>query len=198
MGVPLAQELELMRSEVDDQQPAAGTEHPRRLGERPLGIVEVVQHLVDRDDIEGVAGERQMVDVAEPHLRIGDAGPVEIGARDRKHGGGGIDADRAAASGANSSRRRPVPVPRSRRASNWRLAERCAHRGLDRPFGDVERADRVPVGGILGEVAAGLIGLLALELRQALAVARKHRVAGVDHERRSCAIRRVGGWSLLR
>ena len=47
MGVALAQELELMRREVDDEQPAAGAEHPRRLGERPLGIVEVVQHLVD-------------------------------------------------------------------------------------------------------------------------------------------------------
>ena len=51
---------------------------------------------------------------------------------------------------------------------------------LDRAFGHVEGADRIPIGGILGEVAARELGVLALDLRQALAVAGKHRVAGVD------------------
>ena len=55
MGMALAQELEIVRREIDDQQAAAGPEHPRRLGDRPLGIVEIVQHLVDRDHVEGVA-----------------------------------------------------------------------------------------------------------------------------------------------
>src|SRR5690242_12682515 len=81
MGMALAQEFERMGGEVNDEQPAARAEYPRCLAKRALGIVEKVQDLVHGDQVEGVAREGQMVDVAEAHLGMTDASPVEIGAR---------------------------------------------------------------------------------------------------------------------
>ena len=47
MGVAAAQFLALVRREIDDQQPAAGTEQPRRLGHRGGRILRVMEHLVE-------------------------------------------------------------------------------------------------------------------------------------------------------
>ena len=45
------QELEPMRREIDDQHLAAGLQRPSRLRQHPSGIVEIVQHLVNHDQI---------------------------------------------------------------------------------------------------------------------------------------------------
>ena len=56
MRVLLAQELELVRGEIDHQQPARRPQHARRLVDRARAVVEEVQHLVDDDDVEGSFG----------------------------------------------------------------------------------------------------------------------------------------------
>ena len=53
-----------MGVEIDDDQPAARAQRPRRLSQRARRIVEEVQHLMDDDEIVGVALDRRGVDVA--------------------------------------------------------------------------------------------------------------------------------------
>ena len=55
MRMLVAQEFQLVRREIDDQQPAAGPQHARRLADRARAVVEKVQHLVDDDEVERVA-----------------------------------------------------------------------------------------------------------------------------------------------
>ena len=59
------------------------------------------------------------------------------------------------AAGPNNSSIRPVPVPMSTRRPIGALAKRAATRRLDLALGDVERAQRVPIGGVAGEIALG-------------------------------------------
>ena len=70
MGVLVAQEFEVVRREIDHQQPAARPQHARRLADRARAVVEEVQHLVDDDDVEGVARQREIVDVALAHAAM--------------------------------------------------------------------------------------------------------------------------------
>ncbi len=64
----VAQEFELVRREVGDQQPPAGGKRARRLADRGSRIVEKVQHLVQRHEVEMVGWRRQQVDIALAHL----------------------------------------------------------------------------------------------------------------------------------
>src|SRR6185503_13282496 len=66
----LAQEFLLVRRKVDDQQASARTQHARRLTDRARAVVKEVQNLMKDDDIEGIVGERQVVDVALPDAAI--------------------------------------------------------------------------------------------------------------------------------
>ena len=93
MGLRLAQEFEAVRREIDHEKPPAGRDEAGRLADRARGIVEVVQHLMDDDEVEGVARERRRVDVALPQLDAGEAGLLEIGAGDREHGVACIEPD---------------------------------------------------------------------------------------------------------
>ena len=113
MGVLLAQEFEIVRREIDDQQPAARPQHARRLADGARAVVEEVQHLVDDDDVEGIPRQRQIVDVALAHAAMLQAGAVEPRARERQHVERQIEAEAALDIGPNSSSMRPVPVPRS-------------------------------------------------------------------------------------
>ena len=95
VGVSLAQELELVRGEVDNHHTPAGPKRSRRLDHGTAGVVEVMQHLVDRDNVEALAGHRQRIDIAVTHLRIADPGAGKVGAGDGKHVVAGVDAERA-------------------------------------------------------------------------------------------------------
>lgn len=81
MRMLLAQEFQRMRREIDDDQASCRTQKPSRLVDGAGGIVEIVQHLMDGDEIEGIALDRRREDVALPNLRVRNAGLVEIGAR---------------------------------------------------------------------------------------------------------------------
>ena len=91
---------------------------------------------------------------------------------------------------------RPVPVPRSTNKRERARPQRLGHGRLDLLLGDIERADAVPVGGMLAEV--GLRGCLALALQGfgALGVAADDGIVGVDGfeqaSRQPAAVRAVG------
>ena len=73
MGVLVAQEFEIVRREIDDQQPPAGPQHARRLADGAGAVVEEVQHLMDDDDVEGIARQGEIVDVAMAHAAMLEA-----------------------------------------------------------------------------------------------------------------------------
>src|SRR5262249_45159860 len=66
MGILFAQELKLMGRKVDDEEAALGPQHPRGLADGATTVVKKVQHLMDDDDIKGVARNRKIEDVALP------------------------------------------------------------------------------------------------------------------------------------
>ena len=87
-----AQELQIVRREVDDQQPPAGRHQPRRLGDRGGRLAEVVQHLVDDHEVglaagqAGVAGCRRGAARRRRRPALGDVGCARCSAsaaRDR-------------------------------------------------------------------------------------------------------------------
>ena len=181
MRVLVAQELQRVRREIDDDQPSRRAQQPRRLADRQRRIVEIVQHLVDGDEVEAVALDRRRVDVALAHLRMGDAGLVEIGARHRQHLARHVDADAApverreefqqpAGAGAEVEHRLERP-----------LADELQQRRLDRPVGHMQRADLVPARRIGAEIVLGRPRLpAALDRGQPLEVALDLRIARVD------------------
>ena len=73
MGGLLAQEFELMRREVDHQQPAARLEQPRGFGDRGCRVVEEVQHLMQDHGIGRAVGKRHVVEIAVARLRVEQA-----------------------------------------------------------------------------------------------------------------------------
>ncbi len=73
---------------------AAGLHDARGLGQRRGGIVGVVQHVMDGDDVEAVGLEGQGIHVALADVGIVDAGAGEVGAGQRQHLAALVDADR--------------------------------------------------------------------------------------------------------
>ena len=104
MRVLLAQEFEVMRREVDDQQPPLRAQRARGLGDRARTVVEEVQHLMDHDDVEGVLRHRQLVDVALAHAAMLQAGALEPRARERQHVERHVDAEPALDARARTAR----------------------------------------------------------------------------------------------
>ena len=102
-----------------------------------------------------------MLDVAEAHLGLGDAGAVEIGAGDRQHVGRGIDADGAVVERREQLEQAAGAGAEIEHALERALADGRNHRRLDRGLGDVQRADRVPLAGMVGEIAARRLRMLA-------------------------------------
>ena len=95
MRVLLAQEFEIMRREIDDQQPALRAQRARGFGDRARAVVEEVQHLMDHHDVEGILRHRQLVDVALPHAAMLQPGALEPRAREREHVERHVDAEPA-------------------------------------------------------------------------------------------------------
>ena len=139
-----------------------------------------------------VARQRQVVDVAEPDLGIADAGAVEIGAGDREHARRGVDADGAVAERRQQFEHPPGAGAEVEQAAEAAAADRLEDRRLDPVLGDVERPDRVPFPGIVGEVAVRGVGVVALDRRQPVAVARQHRVVAVGERQEVAAEFRPG------
>ena len=95
MGRLLAQELKLVRREIDDEQPAAGRKQARGLGNRRRRIVEEMQHLMQHHGVGRAVGQRHVMEIAVAHLRMEEPGPLELHARISQHGVIEVEAERA-------------------------------------------------------------------------------------------------------
>ena len=154
------------KSTTSSRPPGRSTRAASRMARR--AVVEEVQHLVDDDDVEGIARQRQVVDVALAHAAILEAGAVEPA--------------RASAS-MSSDRSRPRPRSISRREqfehapgagaeieqrADRLVGERSADLGLDRLIGHVQLADAVPFGGVAAEIVLRRGGAGARARRRAV------------------------------
>ena len=129
MGLRLAQEFEAVRREIDHEDAPARRHEARRLADRAGRIVEVVQHLVDDDEVEGVARERRRIDVALAQLDAASGRPSRDWRGPPTAWRGWHRARRSRlARGASSCSMRPVPVPRSSE-----IADRRRSRGRRAP-----------------------------------------------------------------
>ena len=178
--VLVAQRLFLMRRKVDDEQTAAGREHPRRLAQRAARIVEKMQNLMHDREVDGVALDRQRIDVALTQLHIVEAGLFETAARDAEHGGGKIDADGAFRLGREQLEHPAGAGPKIEKVAHRLVADDLAHRLFDALLGDVQRADAVPLLGMRGEIAGGVLGARVTHLGESRAIAGEKRVVSLE------------------
>ena len=180
MGVLLAQEFEIVRREIDDQQPAARPQHARRLADGAGAVVEEVQHLMNDDDIERVARQRQVVDVAVAHAAMLQAGAVEPGAGERQHVERQIEAEAALDVGCEQFEHAAGAGAEIEQRADRLVGKRRADRFLDGGVGDVQLADAVPFGGVAAEIILRGGGAGAAHGGQPLAVAGDDRIVGVE------------------
>ena len=69
-----AEEFEIVRREIDDQHFAARFQRASSLRDGAAGIVEIVQHLVDDDEVGAAGGPVEIGDIAEADLRMRNVG----------------------------------------------------------------------------------------------------------------------------
>ena len=170
VGISRAQFLALVRREIDHQQASVGAEHARRFGNRRSGRLGVMQHLVDDDAVGALAGEREGVHVGLPQAGVGDPGLVELHPGNPKHFRRAIDAERLGGTGAEQFDHPPGTGADVEQGTERAVREGGGDGALDRAFGNVERADRVPRLGMGGEIARGGLGAIGANRSQALRI----------------------------
>lgn len=95
VGVFGSERFNLVAGKIDHQHPASRSKHVGRRGERPVGIVEVVQDLVNDGEVELARGNRGRKNVGLAQFGVVDPCAVEIGASDAKHRRACIETDEA-------------------------------------------------------------------------------------------------------
>jgi hypothetical protein len=145
MLVLAAQRLEVVRRKVDDQQSPAGPEHTRRFSQRGEGFMREVQDLVQDHEIKRVVFEIETVHVTLTDLHVPPLRSFEIIARDGQHLEAQIHTNGATRAVAEQ-------------VADLAGTDQSEDLGLDVAFGDVQRAQAMPVGGILAEIFGGHLG----------------------------------------
>ena len=176
----LAQEFLLMRREVDHQQPPARPQHARRLADGAAAVVEEVQHLMQDDDVEGIVGERQVVDVALAHAAMLQARALQPVARQQQHVERQIEAEPALDLGAEQFEHAAGAGAEIQERAERLVGERGADRVLHRLIGDMQLADAVPLGGMRAEIGLRGGGARRPHRGEPLAVARDGRVGRIE------------------
>ena len=158
MLVRLAQVFQAVRREVDDHQPPARREQAPRLRHRAAWIGQVVQHPgAPRPALQSrSAGPWRRCPRGGVRRAPGRSGRPRRG-RCSAFAGRGPGRWRGGRAGRAGSACGPRPVPRSISPTVGRRRRRLDDRRLHRRFRDVERADLVPVGGVAGEIGAGVV-----------------------------------------
>ena len=101
-------------------------------------------------------GERQRIHVALAQLGIVEPGLGQLGAGEAEHFGAAVDAERLLGAGREQFDHPPGAGADVDQAADRRVRRaRGGDRRLDLALGDVERAQRVPLAGMAGEIALG-------------------------------------------
>ncbi len=153
MGVNAAQFFDIVRGKIDHQQTAIGCQNPCGLGDRPFGMLGIVQHLVKQDGIKAVIGEGEGVEVAQYEFGVrlhhrSILHPTQLGTGEPQHldvvvecnkafGVAGEQFDHATGAGAD------IEHP-----ANRRFTQQHAHCRFHLGLGDVERPDLIPLFGM--------------------------------------------------
>ena len=195
MRVLLAQEFEVVRREVGDQQPALRTQRARGLGDRARTVVEEVQHLVDHHDVEGVLRDGKLVDVALAHAAMLQAGALEPRTRERQHVERHVDAEPALDARPEQLEHASGAGAEIEQRTDRAIRQRRLDRALDRGVRDMQPADAVPLGGVLAEIGLRRGGARGAHRRQPAAVAQHHGVGRI--EPRDQQLRDVGNAAAL-
>ena len=152
MGMLGAQEFEVMRGKIHDQDFPAGFEQASSLRQHSARIVEIVQYLVDDHDIGRADGGIERSDVAQAHLRMGDARSAQVRARHRKHFAARIDANTAHIGRSQHFEHAPRAGTEVDQQVNNASAQFGQHRRLDGRFGHMQGFQQVPAFRHLGEI----------------------------------------------
>ena len=139
-----------------------------------------MQHLVDDHEVEGIVLHRQRVDVALAQLDAGEAGALEIGARNGEHCRARVDADGAKRAGRKELQHASGSGAEIEERLDGPLAHRLAHRRLHRLLGHVQRAQPVPLRGKPGEVRLRGPGPRLAHRRKPRPVGMEAAVARID------------------
>lgn len=169
-----------MRYEVDDGQGAAWTQHPSGFGERPVGIVEEVHHVVQHDDVDDTVGEIQCGDVAQADLTVVQGTPFEAVAGDGEHVATAIDAEPAADLRAGELEDATGTGAEVEQVDAAQARDQVDQRALDGCVGGVVIADEIPFGRMAAEVVLGLASAVGADLFEATPVPTHIGVVGFD------------------
>ena len=155
MLVLFAQHFVAVRREIDDDQPAAGRERPRRLAQRAGGVVEIVQNLMHDRQIEAVR-VRPAARRCRPGAIAHCAGPPVRGARAPRRA---WPAERSTPIALFGTRREQFEHAAGAAADVEQACDRrCAvdrrdDRGLDLGFRRVQRAISSQSGAVRRNIA---------------------------------------------
>ncbi len=179
MGELIAQEIEAVGGEVHDQQSAARGQHARGLAHGALGVGEEVQHLVHDDGVGRLVGDRQVVDISLADLAVGEARPLELGPGIGEHGRAAVEAEAAPKAAGEQLQHAARAGAEVDQQVEGPAAQHPRDGGFDLALGQMQRADAVPLAGMLVEVGLrrGLV-LLAQGL-QPLGVAGEQGIVRV-------------------
>src|SRR5215468_4655438 len=180
VSIFFTQEFELMRREVDDQQPTLRAQHPSRLPDGTAAIVEKMQHLVNDDDIEGIARYRKVENVALSNAAITDACVVEPTASESQHLVVEIDAETALDLGTEQFENAARPGAEIKQGTERAGKQQGPDLGLDRLIGSMKLADAVPLGCIAAEIVLCCLDSRGPHASEPLAVASNDRIGVVE------------------
>ncbi len=178
MGVVLAQLFQVVGRKVHDREPAAGRQCASRLRRRLIRTLRVVQHLMDDDVVEAAVGDRQRVHVGEPDRAVAQPGLVEIGAGDREHLAGRIDAESALDLGPEQLEHPAGPCADVEERAMAVQLEGAGQRRFDLRLVDMERSDAMPFGRVDAKIGRRRLRAAPTNLGESRPVALQGRILG--------------------
>ena len=135
---------------------------------------------MDDDEVVSVALDRRRIEVALAQLDVAQAALTDARARDRQHCRALVDADGAIGARREQLEHPTRAGPEIEQAADRFVADHRHDRHLDPALRRVQRADRVPVGGALGEIDCRLPAPRLARRGQPAAIGGEGRVGGID------------------